>query len=75
MSEQSELLLRVQERARALAQSGKFFGWRPVVFELSFEPGYREAFEWLFSPSTREELDSLCSRARERYSRRDPEAA
>jgi len=61
----SEQLSRVQARARALAQSGTFIGWRPIAFELSFEPGYREAFNWLYSPSTREELDELCRRARE----------
>jgi hypothetical protein len=61
----SDQLSQVQARARALAQSGTFVGWRPIVFELSFEPGYRQAFNWLHSPSTREELDDLCRRARE----------
>jgi hypothetical protein len=62
----SEQLSQVKARARALARSGTFIGWRAVVFELSFEPGYREAFAWLYSPSTREALDELCIRARER---------
>jgi hypothetical protein len=68
----SEQLSQVQARARDLALSGKFAGWRSLVFELSFEPGYREAFEWLYCPSTQEELDNLCQRAR---GRKDPEAA
>ena len=68
----SEQLLQVQARARALAQSGAFVGWRAIVFELSFEPGYREALNWLNKPSTHDELDDLCKLARER---RDPQAA
>jgi hypothetical protein len=59
-------LSEMQARARALAQSGTFAGWRSIVFELSFEPGYRNAFTWLHSPSTRDELDDMCRRARER---------
>ena len=62
----SKQLSQVKARARAMARSGTFAGWRAVAFELSFEPGYREAFNWLYSPSTREELDDLCIRARER---------
>ena len=70
----SELISQVKARAQEMAQSGKFIGWRPIAFELRFEPGYQDACEWLFSPSTQEELDSLCRRARER-NRRDPAAA
>ena len=55
----------VQARALALAHSGRFMNWRSVVFELSFEPGYREAFDWLHRPSTQEQLDGLCRRAHE----------
>jgi len=68
----SKQLLQVQARARALARSGTFVGWRAIVFELSFESGYREALDWLKDPSTHDELDDLCRRARER---RHPEAA
>ena len=72
----SEQLRNVQARARALAESGNFIGWRSIAFELSFEPGYREASEWLFSGSAQQELDSLCRQARARNAnRRDPEAA
>ena len=38
---------------------------RSVVFGLSFEPGYREAFDWLHRRSTQVRLDDLCRRARE----------
>jgi hypothetical protein len=69
----SEELERIKARARELARSGRFIGWRPVAFELKFEPGFAEASDWIYSPSTQEELDSLCSEARKR--RRDPEAA
>ena len=69
-------LRRVQGRARALAQSGKFASWRSIAFELGFEPGYQEAFEWLFNPSTRDELECLCRSARKGLTRKDdPEAA
>ena len=62
----SEKLERIQNRARELARSGKFIGWRPVAFELQFESGYADAFQWLYNPSTKEELDTLCSEARKR---------
>jgi hypothetical protein len=70
----SETLRRVQERARELAASGKFAGWTPIAFELRFDPGYREAFNWIHNPSTREELDRLCYAAR-KPTRNDTEAA
>ena len=81
----SETLEHLQERARELARSGKFTGWRSVAFELQFEPNLREvfkwlhdaavedAFEWLHSPETKDELNYLCYKARQ--SARDPEAA
>lgn len=53
----SETLKRVQARAREIAQSGKFNGWRAVAFELQFEPGFFDAYEWIYSPSTKEELE------------------
>ena len=64
-----------EDRARALAQSGKFAGWRAVIFELQFEPGYKAAIQWLSDPATQAELDDICFHARARGKRRDPEAA
>jgi hypothetical protein len=67
-----EMLERMQERARELARSGKFSGWRSVAFELQFEPGLKEVFQWrhsapaedaflwLHSSTAKEELDRLC---------------
>jgi hypothetical protein len=57
-------LERIQAKARELARSGKFHGWRPIAFELRFEAGYEEAREWLYRPATQEELDRLCQKAR-----------
>jgi hypothetical protein len=83
----SEMLERMQECARELARSGKFLGWRSVVFELQFEPSLKEAFQWLHSasvedafqwlhsPTTKAELDRLCDDARDLSSLHDPEAA
>ena len=34
----------MQRRARELARSGKYIGWRSVAFELQFEPGLKEVF-------------------------------
>jgi hypothetical protein len=56
---------RIQAKARELAPSGKFHGWRPIAFELRFEVGYEEAREWLQAPATQDELDYLCQTARE----------
>jgi len=58
-----------------LARSGEFHGWLPIKFELSFEDGYAEAREWLNSPATWEELDSLCQKARHRPKRRPADRA
>ncbi|MBK5199336.1 MAG: hypothetical protein JJE37_13825 [Methyloceanibacter sp.] len=69
----SEELQRIKALARELARSGRFIGWRLVAFELQFEPGFAEASPWIYSLSTQEELDGLCSEARKR--RRDPKAA
>ena len=55
---------RIQARARELARSGKFHGWRPIVFELQFEKGYEEAREWLHDAAVREELDRVSQAAR-----------
>ena len=71
----SDQLSKVQARARALAQSGKFAGWKAIAFELKFDPGYQEASQWLFSLATREEIDLLCNRARESSKRRNIQAA
>jgi hypothetical protein len=57
-------LKRFQARARELARSGKFHGWRPIAFELKFEKGHEEAREWLYSAAARDELDHLCHLAR-----------
>jgi hypothetical protein len=57
-------LKRIQARARKLARSGAFHGWRPIAFELRFEEGYEEAREWLHSADIRDELDRLCQAAR-----------
>jgi hypothetical protein len=63
--------------ARELARSSTFIGWRPIAFELQFEPGFTEAYEWIHSASAQEELDSLCREARMlRYvDRHGPKAA
>jgi hypothetical protein len=71
----SEDLKRIQDRARELARSGKFIGSRAVAFELQFEPGYAQAFRWIHSLETQDELDNLCSEARTRLSRTAPSAA
>ena len=57
-------LQRIQARARELARSGMFVGWRPVAFELRFEKGYEEAREWLHNPAVRDGLDRQCHVAR-----------
>ena len=48
-----------------------------IAFELQFEPGFTEAYEWIHSASAQEELDSLCREARMlRYvDRHGPKAA
>jgi hypothetical protein len=71
----SKDLRRIQERARELARSGKFFGARAVAFELQFEPGYSQGMRWISSPEAHDELNRLCNDARTRISRNDPEAA
>ena len=55
-----------QARARELAGSSNFYGWPPLEFELRFEDGYSDAREWLYLPSTRDELDRICQAARKR---------
>jgi hypothetical protein len=57
---------RIQARARELARSGTFIGWRQLEFELSFEKDFAEARDWLNRATTREELDRLCRKARAR---------
>jgi hypothetical protein len=54
----------IQDFAHKLAQSGKFVGWRAIAFELRFEPGYKEAQQWLSDTETQEQLDRLCADAR-----------
>ena len=53
----------IQAKARNLALSGTFKGWRPIAFTLQFEEDFAEAFDWIYSHSTQEELDSLCGEA------------
>ena len=60
----SKILKSIQNRARELARSGQFIGWRAIAFELRFEPGYSEASDWVLSLATQEELDRLCAEAR-----------
>ena len=62
----SEKLQRFQARARELARSGKFNGWRPIAFELQFEDGFAEALQWTYSASTQEGLDIICRECRKR---------
>ena len=57
-----EILKRVQARARALARSGKFAGWRAIAFELRFEPDCLEGLDWFHSPAAQEEIDRLAAR-------------
>ena len=57
-------LERIQAKARELARSGKFHGWRPIAFELKFEKEYEEAQEWLHSAAIQDEIDRLCQIAR-----------
>jgi hypothetical protein len=62
----NDKLWRFQARARELAQSGNFSGWRAISFELQFEEGFAEAFQWVYDASTHAELDSICREARAR---------
>ena len=57
-------LEQIQAKARELARSGKFHGWRPIAFELKFEKGYEEAREWLHGAAIQDEIDRLCQIAR-----------
>ena len=59
-------LKQIQAKARELARSGKFYGWRPIEFELLFEDGISEAREWLNRATTQDELDRICWKARTR---------
>ena len=40
-------LQQIQAKARELALSGTFIGWRPIAFTLQFEEGFAEAFDWI----------------------------
>jgi hypothetical protein len=64
------MVKRIQERARQLAHSGKFVGWRAVAFELRFEVGYTDGLDWIQSPAAQEEIDRLCNEARNRTNQR-----
>jgi len=71
----SDSLRSVQHRARELARSGQYAGWRPIAFELRFEPGYAEATDWINSLAAQDEIDALCIEARAANRRANPEAA
>jgi hypothetical protein len=68
----SEKLQRFQARARELARSGKFNGWRPIAFRLQFEEGFAEAIQWTYSASTQEGLDIICRESRKRRNADQP---
>jgi hypothetical protein len=59
----NDRLQRVQDRARQLARSGEFKGWRSIVFKLQFEDGFTDAFHWIFGAAAQEELDGICKQA------------
>jgi hypothetical protein len=63
--EQKEYVL---QRARELAESGRFDGWQSIEFELRFFEGFAKARVWISGP-LRKELNSLCRNARIRRSR------
>ena len=50
--------------ARALAQSGDFYGLPPLEFELSFEEGFQEAREWLEQPADERRTRTACQVSR-----------
>ena len=50
-----------------LAKSGHYPGWATVELELR-DRGYPEAEHWLFNPSLRQRLNSICDLARARLS-------
>jgi hypothetical protein len=56
----------VRQRARELAESGRFERWQAVEFQLRFIEGLPEARIWLGSQPIREELDILCQQAKSR---------
>jgi hypothetical protein len=68
----NEKLQRFQARARELARSGKFIGWRPIAFELQFEEGFTDAIQWTYSASTQEELDIICRESRGSHDQNQP---
>ena len=55
---------RIQAKARKLARSGMFHGWSPIAFELRFEDGFEQAREWLYTPTTIDDLNRICREAR-----------
>jgi hypothetical protein len=62
-----ELKEHVLRRARELAESGRFEGWKGIEFELRFFEGFPKARIWLVGP-VRRQLDILCRHARIRKS-------
>jgi hypothetical protein len=55
----------VNKRARELAMSGHYYGWRDIEVALRFEEDLSDARQWLDNPSIRDELDRLCEHARQ----------
>lgn len=60
----NDKLRQFQARARELARSSNFNGWRQVAFELQFEEGFAEAFQWVYDDATQAELDGICRESR-----------
>ena len=71
----SKEIQRIQARARELARSGTLIGWRPTAFELQFEPGFTEAYEWIHSASAQEGQPCREARMLRYVDRHGPKAA
>lgn len=54
---------RIRDKARDLAGSGRFCGWRLIEIELRFMEGVREAAGCFADRAFRDELDGLCRAA------------
>jgi hypothetical protein len=54
----------VSRRSRELAESGDYDNWLDIETHLVSNEGFLEAREWLDSRFIREQLDAICSRAK-----------
>jgi hypothetical protein len=63
MSRRSDRMIHIRRRARELAKSGRFEGWRGIEFELRVVEGLPEACALLASGPVRQDLDVLCQQA------------